>query len=104
MLEGILVGLQTAFSIQNLLMVIGGCLIGTFIGMLLMMVAYAQLLRTAGFVLSTTGFLVLGAALLGERKFHILIPVALLATGIVWYLVQEVLGIYMRPLPGIFGG
>jgi len=34
MLEGILLGLQTAFSIQMLLMVIGGCLIGTFIGML----------------------------------------------------------------------
>jgi len=34
MLEGLLIGLQTAFSIQNLLMVIGGCLIGTFIGML----------------------------------------------------------------------
>jgi len=34
MLDGLLLGLQTAFSIQNLLMVIGGCLIGTFIGML----------------------------------------------------------------------
>ncbi len=34
MLEGILIGLQTAMSLQNLLMVIGGCLIGTFIGML----------------------------------------------------------------------
>ena len=34
MLEGVLLGLQTAFSLQNLLMVIGGCLIGTFIGML----------------------------------------------------------------------
>ena len=34
MLEGMLIGLQTVFSIQNLLMVIGGCLIGTFIGML----------------------------------------------------------------------
>jgi putative tricarboxylic transport membrane protein len=34
MLEGVLIGLQTALSIQNLLMVIGGCLIGTFIGML----------------------------------------------------------------------
>ena len=34
MLEGILIGLGTAFSISNLLMVIGGCLIGTFIGML----------------------------------------------------------------------
>lgn len=34
MLDGLLIGLQTAFTIQNLLMVIGGCLIGTFIGML----------------------------------------------------------------------
>jgi putative tricarboxylic transport membrane protein len=34
MLEGILIGLSAAFSIQNLLMVVAGCLIGTFIGML----------------------------------------------------------------------
>ncbi|MDJ1017753.1 MAG: tripartite tricarboxylate transporter permease [Paracoccaceae bacterium] len=34
MLEGLLIGLTTALSIQNLLMVIAGCLIGTFIGML----------------------------------------------------------------------
>ncbi|MEM9320928.1 MAG: tripartite tricarboxylate transporter permease [Pseudomonadota bacterium] len=34
MLEGILIGLTAAFSLQNLLMVIAGCLIGTFIGML----------------------------------------------------------------------
>ena len=34
MLEGIMIGLTAAFSIQNLLMVIAGCLIGTFIGML----------------------------------------------------------------------
>lgn len=34
MLEGILIGLSTAFSVSNILMVIGGCLIGTFIGML----------------------------------------------------------------------
>ncbi len=34
MLEGVLIGLQTALSLQNIAMVIGGCLIGTFIGML----------------------------------------------------------------------
>lgn len=34
MLEGLLIGLTTALSVQNLLMVIAGCLIGTFIGML----------------------------------------------------------------------
>lgn len=34
MLEGLMIGLSTAFSVTNILMVIGGCLIGTFIGML----------------------------------------------------------------------
>jgi len=34
MLEGLYIGLSTAFSVTNLLMVVGGCLIGTFIGML----------------------------------------------------------------------
>ena len=34
MIDNILVGLNTAFSLKNLLMVVFGCLIGTFIGML----------------------------------------------------------------------
>ncbi len=34
MLDGILLGLTTVLSLQNLLMVVAGCLIGTFIGML----------------------------------------------------------------------
>src|SRR6056297_1296578 len=34
MIEGLLIGLSTAFSVTNILMVVGGCLIGTFIGML----------------------------------------------------------------------
>ena len=34
MIEGFMIGLSTAFSMTNFLMVIGGCLVGTFIGML----------------------------------------------------------------------
>jgi len=34
MLEGLLQGLETALSLQNLMMVVAGCLIGTIIGML----------------------------------------------------------------------
>ncbi|MDV7340220.1 tripartite tricarboxylate transporter permease [Terasakiella sp. A23] len=34
MLEGIMLGLETAFSLQNLMLVVFGCLIGTLIGML----------------------------------------------------------------------
>jgi len=73
--------------------------LGQAVLLLMLMVAYALLLRPIGFLLATAGFLTLGAAVLGERKFYILIPVAAFATGVVWYLVQVVLGIFLRPLP-----
>ena len=78
--------------------------LGQALLLLALMVAYALCLRPLGFLLSTTAFLVLGSFILGERKWHIMIPVALIATGGVWYLVQEVLGIFLRPLPGFIGG
>jgi len=68
-----------------------------------LMVAYALLLRPAGFILATVGFITVAAMVLGERKLYILLPVAGLATGIVWYLVQGVLGIFLRPLPFFMG-
>ncbi|KUP91477.1 tripartite tricarboxylate transporter TctB family protein [Tritonibacter horizontis] len=68
-----------------------------------LMVAYALLLRPAGFLVSTAGFLTIGAMVLGERKLWVLFPVAALATGIVWYLVEGVLGIFLRPLPFFLG-
>jgi len=77
--------------------------VGQALVLLGLMIAYALLLRPAGFLLATTGFLVAGSAVLGERKFHVMIPVALLATVGVWYLVQEVLGIFLRPFPFILG-
>jgi len=64
-----------------------------------LMVAYALLLRPVGFLLSTISFLSLGGMVLGERKIFILIPITTLATLIIWYLVQGVLGIFLRPLP-----
>ena len=67
------------------------------------MVIYALALRPAGFLLSTSAFLIVSALLLGERKLHVLIPVAAVATGIVWWLVDEVLGIFLRPLPYFLG-
>ena len=69
-----------------------------------LMVAYALCLRPAGFIVSTTTFLFFGAFVLGERKWVLMAGVAVIATMVVWYLVQEVLGIYMRPLPGFWGG
>ena len=68
-----------------------------------LMVAYALCLRPLGFLFSTAAFLILGSFILGERKWHIMIPVSLLATFVVWYLVQQVLGIFLRPLPAFMG-
>ncbi len=69
-----------------------------------LMVVYALALRPVGFLVSTSAFLLIGALLLGERKFHVLIPVTLFASLSIWYLVQEVLGIFLRPFPWFMGG
>jgi putative tricarboxylic transport membrane protein len=73
--------------------------LGQAILLIALMVLYAFSLRPAGFLISTTLFLVMGSAALGERRFVILVPVAVFAAGSIWYLVQEVLGIFLRPWP-----
>ncbi len=78
--------------------------LGQALMLLGLMVAYALCLRPVGFIVSTSAFLILGSLILGERKWPILLPVAVTATLVVWFLVQQVLGIYMRPLPGFWGG
>ncbi|MBX2869019.1 MAG: tripartite tricarboxylate transporter TctB family protein [Acidiferrobacterales bacterium] len=77
--------------------------IGQALILLALMIAYALLLRPAGFLLSTVLFLVLSAWVLGERRIFMLLIVSFIATGVVWYLVQQVLGIFLRPLPFFLG-
>lgn len=68
-----------------------------------LMVAYALCLRPLGFVISTIAFLSLGSFALGERRWLIVVSVAGVATILIWILVQQVLGIYLRPLPMFWG-
>ena len=77
--------------------------IGQAVFLLALMVAYALLLRPLGFLASTVCFLAIGSFLLGERRLHITIPIALTASVSIWYLVQEVLGIFLRPWPFFMG-
>jgi putative tricarboxylic transport membrane protein len=77
--------------------------IGQAAALLALMVAYALLLRPGGFLFSTAGFLIAGGLILGERRIFILALVAAIATGVIWYLVQVVLGIFLRPLPFFLG-
>ncbi|QPH54224.1 tripartite tricarboxylate transporter TctB family protein [Pontivivens ytuae] len=82
---------------------LGDYKIGQALILLGLMVLYALMLRPAGFIIATILFITLSAVTLGERKFHFLVPIAALATGIVWWLVQGVLGIFLRPLPFFLG-
>ena len=72
---------------------------GQALGLIAAMVVYALALRPVGFIAATTLFLIGTGWILGERKLHIMIPSALLGAGVIWYLVQEALGIFLRPLP-----
>ena len=65
-----------------------------------MMIAFALMLRPAGFIFSSITFLVLGAIVLGERRYIFLAIIATIFSFGIWYLVQEVLGIFLRPWPG----
>ena len=77
--------------------------LGQALVLLGLMVAYAILLRPAGFLLATSGFLIGGSMILGERRWFVMIVVSVIATFGIWYLVQEVLGIFLRPLPYFMG-
>ena len=74
--------------------------LGQAVMLLIAMALFAVLLRPLGFIAATTLFLVGSGMLLGERKFHLLIPIALGGALLIWYLVQELLGIFLRPWPG----
>tara|TARA_R110002051_G_scaffold89119_1_gene157224 strand:- start:1117 stop:1605 length:489 start_codon:yes stop_codon:yes gene_type:complete len=71
--------------------------------LLALMAAYAVGLRPVGFLAATAIFLVAGSVTLGEKRWHIMIPVAVIASAGIWYLVQEVLGIFLRPWPFFLG-
>ena len=77
--------------------------LGQALVLLGLMVAYAILLRPAGFLVATSGFLIGGSMILGERRWFVMIVVSTIATFGIWYLVQEVLGIFLRPLPYFMG-
>ena len=73
--------------------------IGQALGLIVAMVLYALALRPVGFIPATTLFLVGAGWILGERKLLLMVPVALVGAGFIWYLVHELLGIFLRPLP-----
>ena len=75
--------------------------------LILGMIFYAMFLRNLGFLAATFLFLSLSGALLGERRYLLLITISAASSYGIWYLVDTILGIYMTPYPQFlwnFGG
>lgn len=72
-------------------------LLGT--GFLLLMSAYALIIRPAGFILSTTLFLLVGFRLLGEQKWQKNLLIASLIVTLFWVLMSQGLGVYLPLWP-----
>lgn len=77
--------------------------VGQALGLIALMTLYALTLRPVGFITATTLFLVGAGWTLGERKLVTMTCIALTGALCIWYLVQEVLGIFLRPLPWFLG-
>ena len=126
MLEGILTGLSAAFTFQAIALVVLGCLIGSFIGMvpglgpmqviaimipvavgigdpsvamIALMIVYSTYLRAGGFIPSTFCLLLFGSIILGERRWIAMIIVSVVAPLAIWLLVTYVLDRTIPPLP-----
>lgn len=63
----------------------------------LLMIAYGATITRLGFVTSTTLFLGLGIVLLGERRWYVVLGLALAVALGFWALLTKLLGIYLEP-------
>ncbi len=70
-----------------------------FVLMVVAMAVYAMLLKPAGFVVASTGFVFAGAVILGEKSYIKLLIIALLGALSIWLIVDKLLGIYLYPVP-----
>ncbi len=83
---------------------LGNYKVGQALILLGLMVVYALSLRPLGFLASTFLFLFLGSYILGERRFVLMAIVSAIAAGFVWYLVDEILGVFLSPFPSFLMG
>ncbi len=71
---------------------------------LLLMSVYGFAVRPAGFLLSTSLFLMVGFAMLGERKIWLLLLVAVPLVVAFWALMNYGLDVFIEPLPAFMRG
>lgn len=76
-----------------------GFLWGRALLICLTMVVYGLTIRSGGFLISTTLFLICGFVILGERRPLIVLSCSIPIVVIFWTLMSQFLGVYVEPLP-----
>ena len=66
-------------------------------GLLILMVVYSAMLEPIGFLISTSAFLLIGFFVMGERRKKILLLASIPVAVVFWFLMTQVLGIYLVP-------
>ena len=67
------------------------------LGLLILMVIYSAMLEPIGFLISTSAFLLIGFFVMGERRKKILLLASIPVAVVFWFLMTQVLGIYLVP-------
>ncbi|WP_372762165.1 tripartite tricarboxylate transporter TctB family protein [Pseudoalteromonas sp.] len=67
------------------------------LSLLVLMVIYSALLEPIGFLISTSAFLLAGFFVMGERRKAILLFASIPVAVVFWFLMTQVLGIYLVP-------
>jgi putative tricarboxylic transport membrane protein len=69
---------------------------------IVLMSLYGLAIRPGGFIVATIAFLVAGFWLLGERKVMTLIILPTAVAVFFWFLLSELLGVYVAPGPAFW--
>ncbi|XOV84933.1 MAG: tripartite tricarboxylate transporter TctB family protein [bacterium] len=69
---------------------------------IVLMSLYGLSIRPAGFIVTTVVFLAMGFWLLGERKVITLLVLPAVVATLLWYLLSELLGVYIAPGPAVW--
>ncbi|NIA70036.1 tripartite tricarboxylate transporter TctB family protein [Pelagibius litoralis] len=64
-----------------------------------LMIAYGLTVRPAGFLLSTSLFLICSILVLGERRVWVILVASIPLVVLFWALMTQVLGVYIAALP-----
>ncbi|AQP99503.1 tricarboxylic transporter [Pseudoalteromonas aliena] len=67
------------------------------VALLILMVLYSAMLEPIGFLLSTSAFLLIGFFVMGERRKAVLLLASIPVAVVFWFLMTQVLGIYLVP-------